>query len=43
MEKFEMKEIQMQAQQEEFEILEDSVTPSWGIWCKGGSFGIVCN
>ncbi|MFS7260869.1 hypothetical protein AB6887_12485 [Carnobacterium divergens] len=43
MEKFKMKEINMHAQKEDFELLEDSLTPSWGIACKGGSFGIWCN
>lgn len=27
---------------DEIETLEETVTPAWGVICKGGSFGLIC-
>ena len=36
--KLEMVEVKI----EDIEILEETETPSWGIFCPGGTFGIFC-
>ncbi|MGX7025994.1 hypothetical protein [Vagococcus hydrophili] len=38
-----IKKIDVKSINKDFEILEDAITPSWGINCRKGSFGIWCN
>lgn len=42
MEKFKLNEIGKDLKVKEFEVLEDSLAPSWGVFCKNGTWGIVC-
>jgi hypothetical protein len=42
-ENFKIEKVNVAAANKDFEILEDTVAPSWGINCRHGSFGIWCN
>lgn len=42
-ESLKMNKINIKEVNKDFEILEDSVAPSWGFNCRHGSFGIWCN